>query len=250
MKDNIDKVYVINLKRRHDRRRETQHRLRELDLGIEVGFVEAIDGRDITNQYLQDNGLGIYPWHIAHYTNNLEKYHWYSNYYFREMSFGEIGCSLSHNSIWQEILQEGITTALVLEDDVFFPLSAELTKDTLREKFSLLKEETVSWDFMYLGRMKIWNDKEQVCKGIVRPGYSWLSHSYVIKDSGAEKLVNTNFLSSLIPLDEYLPVMYNSHEREDLLEHFKAYEKLNALAIEPNLTEQRSVGYGSDIDGS
>lgn len=48
-------------------------------------------------------------------------------------------------------------------------------------------------------------------KLLVRPGYSWWTLGYVITLEGAKKLLAPNPLQRFVPVDEYIPIMFDQH---------------------------------------
>ena len=57
-------------------------------------------------------------------------------------------------------------------------------------------------------------DTEEFVKGsskIVYAKYSYWTLGYVIKLSGAKKLIAGNPLSKMVPVDEYIPIMFDDH---------------------------------------
>ena len=94
------KTFVVNMARDVERRRYMEGRLAEL--GVEAEFITAVDGRALpagTKEavYSRRKALRIYG---------------------VEMLDSEIGCFLSHRSIYERMVRDGIGLALVLEDDV------------------------------------------------------------------------------------------------------------------------------------
>lgn len=83
----VDAVYVINLRRRPERRRRMQATLALLN--IKATFWDATDGKVLSEEYLE-----------RHRISSLEGY--LDPYHQRPMTFGEIGCFLSHYRIWEE----------------------------------------------------------------------------------------------------------------------------------------------------
>ena len=66
----------------------------------------------------------------------------------------------------------------------------------------------------YLGRRIVNPDLElEDTDTLVYPGYSYWALSYILSLEGAKKLINQQPLSRMIPVDEYLPVMYNEHPK-------------------------------------
>ena len=52
------------------------------------------------------------------------------------------------------------------------------------------------------------------------PEYSYWTLAYALSLEGAKKLMAQAPLDRLVPVDEYLPIMYDKHNRVELLEHF------------------------------
>lgn len=99
------KTYIISLKNSSDRRSSIARQANNLKLNYEI--VDAVNGRE-----LPENMLSI-----------LRKEYSYA------ITPGEIGCSLSHLSVYKKILSSTDEYALVLEDDVLLPdESAEVLK--------------------------------------------------------------------------------------------------------------------------
>jgi collagen beta-1,O-galactosyltransferase len=48
---------------------------------------------------------------------------------------------------------------------------------------------------------------------LVYASYSYWTIGYMLSISGAKKLIDAKPLKNLIPVDEYLPIMYDNHPR-------------------------------------
>lgn len=94
----IDAFY-INLDRRADRRDNIESQLSALDINAQR--VSASLGSELT----KEQKLFV----------NFEDFYCLMK---RPISDGEIGCALSHRRIWQNMVDEDIAYALVLEDDI------------------------------------------------------------------------------------------------------------------------------------
>ncbi len=64
--------------------------------------------------------------------------------YYKLLSDGEIGCSLSHISCWRKIIDDNLDYALILEDD------AIITSDLIKYINELKKISPDSWDYIKL----------------------------------------------------------------------------------------------------
>ena len=91
-------IYVITLKKSTERRQTMTKRLERL--GLEFSFTNAVVGRDI------------------HYTEKNRLCSQKRQRFLRSpLSNGALGCLMSHRAIWQKMLEDGIDSALILEDD-------------------------------------------------------------------------------------------------------------------------------------
>lgn len=50
-------------------------------------------------------------------------------------------------------------------------------------------------------------------RNLVVAGYSYWTLSYAISQQGAQKLLNAEPLSKMLPVDEFLPIMYDKHPK-------------------------------------
>lgn len=101
----LDAIFMINLERRLERRLKMERGFKEI--GLTVESVPAIDGQTLTDEYLEEIGVRFLPGYADPYHN-------------RPMTKGEIGCFLSHFSIWEKMRMEKLNEILVLEDDIRF----------------------------------------------------------------------------------------------------------------------------------
>jgi len=82
----------------------------------------------------------------------------------------------------------------------------------------------LDWDLIYMGR-KILNvdtaeERVEGSEHMVWAGYSYWTVGYLLSLSGAKKLLEGNPLGKMVPVDEYLPIMYNKHPKEEYWKHF------------------------------
>ena len=84
----FDEIYVVNLERRADRRETIESTLN--DLGLSYKMTEAVDGKKIDPKFLKDMGVSVLPDYKDPYSG-------------RSMTYGEIGCFLSHYNIWKDV---------------------------------------------------------------------------------------------------------------------------------------------------
>ncbi len=122
----FDSVFVISLPDMRDRRARMLAQMQEL--GIDnFTMLEAVDGRSLDQEtMIQSGDLVLNDW-IGRYLNA-----------------GELGCLLSHIRVWQTILEKGVRTAIVLEDDVELRLDAPALLD------EIMGEMPSNWDIIHL----------------------------------------------------------------------------------------------------
>lgn len=199
--DNKLPIFIINLKRRPDRKQLIETRL--VNLGIKnYEFINAVDGKelpeDISDVYNKETSIKLH----------------------RELTRTEIACALSHIQIAKRIVEQKLDYAIILEDD------AELTLDfkAFLRDFNLEKN---IFDFLILGSFSsnqffndnvktsvspyvlvekqsiIYLDKIELNIGNVlahrtyypsqQLDYVHGAHAYMMSYVGAKKLIELNF---------------------------------------------------------
>lgn len=117
-------IYIINLKKSIERKENLIKEFEKHKI-INYTFIEAVSGYDLNLEELKSKNIILND---------------------NELRRGEIGCSLSHYKIYEEILKNDAELGLILEDDVFFVkgFNNKLNK-------TLDKVKNVEWDIFYLG---------------------------------------------------------------------------------------------------
>ncbi|KAG9343139.1 hypothetical protein JZ751_014111 [Albula glossodonta] len=242
-------IFLINLKRRQDRRQRMLHTLGVL--GIEVTLTEAVDGKYATptssplfsppteehipycviqplkvlalnTSQLQGLGIEMLPGYKDPYSG-------------RVLTRGEIGCFLSHHYTWTQVVERGLQQILVLEDDVRF-------EHRFKSRLKAIMENV--------------KKREQTVEGVsnlVVPDYSYWTLGYALSLQGAKKLLQAQPFSKMLPVDEFLPIMFNKHPKEEYMVHFEPRD-LQAFSVEPLLLFPTHYtgepGYVSDTETS
>jgi GR25 family glycosyltransferase involved in LPS biosynthesis len=195
----FNEIYVINLKRRPDRKNRSVAALNELNLSHKL--VEAVDGKTMKEDILKELGIRLMPSYRDPHSG-------------RFMNYGEIGCFLSHYNIWKEAVENNYEKIIILEDDARFEMNF---KSTFKGVMNQISAKGIEWDLIYLGRKimrsneESWNYEVDFKKGfgLRNPSFSHWTIAYALSLSGAKKLINSEPLLNMIPIDEYLPLMYN-----------------------------------------
>ncbi|KAJ8357356.1 hypothetical protein SKAU_G00201500 [Synaphobranchus kaupii] len=235
----FDQIFLINLKRRLDRRQRMLHSLEVL--GIEATLTEAVDGKALNTSQLLALGIEMLPGYQDPYSG-------------RVLTRGEIGCFLSHHYIWTQVVERGLQRILVVEDDVRFEPRFKSRLMTIMEN---VEQVELDWDLIYVGRKRLQvKNREQAVEGVsnlVVADYSYWTLGYVLSLQGARKLVGARPFGKMLPVDEFLPVMFNKHPKEEYMAHFEQRD-LQAFSVEPLLLFPTHYtgepGYVSDTETS
>ncbi|OWK10035.1 CERCAM [Cervus elaphus hippelaphus] len=192
----FDEVFVISLARRPNRRERMLTSLWEMEISGRV--VDAVDGRMLNSSVMRTLGVDLLPGYQDPYSG-------------RTLTKGEVGCFLSHYSIWEEVVARGLTRVVVFEDDVRFESNFKGRLERLMEE---VEAEKLPWDLIYLGRKQVNPEEEAVVEGLpnlVVAGYSYWTLAYVLSLAGARKLLASQPLRRMLPVDEFLPIMFDQH---------------------------------------
>jgi glycosyl transferase family 25 len=171
------KIFVINLDRAIARRTAIESQLKDLNLDFEIfPAISPSSANEIQKDYYcsQSQAKKILA---------------------RTMTFGELGCALSHISIYQKMLRDNLKEALILEDDA---KCSERTPEILEQL-----SENRNWEMVLLGHWSLNQDsmrkgselslvgRELICDRIIgRPAeFSLGAHAYAVKRSAAIKLL-------------------------------------------------------------
>jgi len=204
-------IFYINLERRVERRYQVENEIERVFPDLPSYRVSAVDARNLNETILE-------KWKIHCMEGYLDPQE------FRTMKYGEVGCFLSHHMVWQAMVDRQLSMALILEDDAVFSMEhyGELEEGKnvteWRMKFDRALEEFVelNGELLYIGRRRNEEYVEQFlecdnCRWLTRPSYSYWTVAYMVTLEGAKKLLNTDILQRLIPVDEYLSMMFNEN---------------------------------------
>lgn len=202
------KAVVINLKSRKDRL--DLFKTNNEDKAPGFNLFEAVNGKELTYEKLKEQGF------------DTDKY-WRDPNLGRVLTWGEIGCFLSHYRVW-EMIANGGEPVLVIEDD------AVLTCH-LGEVWPHLGD----YDLLYLAHLEM-NKKgvKSLTDHLLRPCYPYHTTAYILTPAGARKLLDTDIRHNIIPVDEYLPRML---------------DKLNVAGFKNQVARQISrKSLGTDVE--
>jgi len=197
-------VFVVNLKKDKEKKEHMLELCKKFSLNCH--FIDAVYGKSLSEEEIR-----------KHYAQEMA-----IKYTKRKMSRGEIGCLLSHKNIYQKMLDNDLTQALILEDDIEFD-------EDIIELFEYIKVFPNNWELILLGHHsrigRYVNTKGSIWwKQILSKKYKLIrpsdvgrgTYGYLINKKGASKLLNT--------LDQYYKPIdhYTGHDKE-----------INVYAISP-----------------
>lgn len=220
----IDRVYCITLNPTDEKIYELNQRFSSFGLNAEFVVWGAVDGKSPKVDFNYNLFQG---WKIR-----SENAFWN-----REITAGEVGCALSHISIWREAYHQGLSNVLILEEDF------QILRPYSPNEF----ETSQDWTMIYLGRNKVFDDKRQVNEFLVQPDYSYTSHAYLLNREGMKRLIDQNFQNHICAIDELLPATYTQHPRADL--RF-IWQDTIALALKTDMIGQTSNAQTSTTENS
>ncbi|XP_065698529.1 procollagen galactosyltransferase 2 isoform X1 [Patagioenas fasciata] len=235
----FDEIFMINLKRRKDRRDRMLRTLYEQEIAVKI--VEAVDGKALNTSQLKALSIDMLPGYRDPYSS-------------RPLTRGEIGCFLSHYYIWEEVVNRELEKTLVIEDDVRFE---HQFKRKLMKLMDDIEQAQLDWELIYIGRkrMQVQEPEKAVpnVMNLVEADYSYWTLGYAISFQGAQKLIGAEPFGKMLPVDEFLPVMYNKHPVAKYMEYYKSRD-LKAFSAEPLLVYPTHYtgqpGYLSDTETS
>lgn len=205
IKNNIDKIYVINLKKNKDRLKQFIEDSNKAF--VKVDRFEAIYGKELPNDH---------PDIFKYFTKD------------NKLAPGQIGCALSHIKIWEDAIKNNYKNIIVFEDDALIPEDFWKKCD---ESFSALQE---NWDMLLLGCYPQCNlDKDNKVLGYGNDG----THAYILSNNLIKKIL-PNLKNIDIPIDTWLQKnIYKQHNiyginiikqnrefQSDICEHCPTYK--------------------------
>ncbi|RHZ73606.1 hypothetical protein Glove_230g204 [Diversispora epigaea] len=156
----FDKIYVLNLKRRSDRREKMSLLLDYFNLEYE--FFPAFDANS--------------PEVEKEYQSVIKQ---------SKLRKSEIACTLSHLKIYQSIINNNLKSALIFEDDIDLEVDIELQ---INEILPYLPKD---WEMFYIGHCCVEDLREPFNYPTLfistRPS---CTHAYAVSNIGAQKLLS------------------------------------------------------------
>ena len=145
-------VYVISLEQDRERRKLLIEQLTCADISYKL--VKAVDGYQLSAAELRRYNRArkeyfkklsyFLPRSLSHFMEIITRKKFIKNTLAKDLLAGEIGCSLSHLKVYQEIVNRGTPWSIILEDD------AQLVTD-ISPLFDEITQLEQKWDLVLLG---------------------------------------------------------------------------------------------------
>lgn len=188
---NQTKVYIINLKKDIEKKEYMLDLVKKYFSNYSI--FEAVYGKELSTEY----------------TNSLLDFTKMQKHLKRNLTSGEVGCSLSHIKIYEDMINNDTEKALILEDDISFD-------NNLSETINYINKLDLNWDIILLGhhthfsrlidtKISFWSKKYKLSNSydLLRPseiGYG--TYGYLISKNGAKKLLD-ELKTFYKPIDNY-----------------------------------------------
>ena len=204
------RIFVINLKRCEDKRNRMKERLKNESYQL----WKAIDGRELNEEKLKQMECGILK-------------EWKDPHSGRNVTWGEVGCALSHYNIFEYCIKNNIENAIILEDDAVIPPNFSFQ---IKKNLNLLNS-IKDWEFCYLGRKLMDNKDIPYNEIFVKSGYSYWLCSYIINLKGMKKIIKSGMKNNLITPDEVLPIIGKVSPYKDFYKYYNIDEPLKMYSL-------------------
>lgn len=210
---NIDKIFIINLESRTDRKEEIINEMKKQNISEDkYEFFKAIrptiyDVFEWNSNFCREVLIHVQP-------NNRQNY-----------LIGCLGCLKSHRAVIKEAIDRDYKNILVFEDDTQFI-------DNFEKIYNYSKQINNDYDMLYLAGSHL-GKKEIVSENIMKIKGTHTTGSYLIKREAMEYMYNN---------------IKNYNKEVDVFYAKDLQEKYNCYCVNPHITKQRD-GY-SDIQQS
>ena len=189
----VDKVYLINLKRRIDRLVDFKKKYDISDMSnIEYNIIEAVDGSTLDIDKIPLSEVAKTELQQVEYTGYRHRHY--------QLTKGAIGCYLSHINVWNDIMDNNVDIALVFEDDANIPPNMKSIVNYTLQTPKIPSD----WDILLLGflcNICHWDDTKVYSK-VER---FMLTHCYIIRKEAIKKILDTDTLFPITQqIDAYL----------------------------------------------
>ena len=167
----IDKIYVINLEHRKDRKKEIMEELSKMkvdDLGKVEIFRGIVPNEEILNKWNPNFIKPLPDWAKA---ANLNE---------KKYRIGALGCLLSHFTIIQKAIANGYENILIFEDDAEFKEKDKSLPEILKKYDTFFDKIVKEYGIFYLGGNNAEHGMRKIIDNIYLTFGTYTTSSYII----------------------------------------------------------------------
>lgn len=218
MKDNLPPIYIISLKN-SPRRDIISKRLNGLGLNFE--FIDAVYGKELSEAEIK----------------NVD-YDFYKKYNSKKLTLAEVGCAMSHIKIYEKIVNENLSGAIILEDD------AIISQHFKEIVFNAINKSSPNCELLFIDHGKV---KSYPFKKTLPENYKLAKYRSPSKNSKRCIIYATAYFLSLNGAKKLLDYAYPIRMPADYLIGLIQKTQINAYGIEPPCVF-RGLSNDSEID--
>jgi glycosyl transferase family 25 len=218
----FDKILYINLAHRQDRKNNVIKELSKINMLDKAIRIDAVNGKNLDLKNISPHLITKKGINDA--LNENQKVYTY-------LTPGAIGCALSHKKAYEYIINNNLSSALIIEDDI-------LIDKNFKSRLSIIYSKVPKdFDILFIGYHNT-SDKylERIDSMYSQPYKLYGLFGYIVTLEGAKKLLN------IFPITEQID--------SDIPKHF---DNIRAYAVNPYkkiiFSDQSSVytKFGTDI---
>tara|TARA_Y100000389_G_scaffold154199_1_gene154671 strand:- start:459 stop:3212 length:2754 start_codon:yes stop_codon:yes gene_type:complete len=204
------KTFVINLERRPEKRKKMEKMLK----GEEYKIFKAYDGIELNDEIINKMDAGILK-------------EWTDPFFGRNITWGEVGCCLSHYGVMEKCVQENTEVAVILEDDVLIPDNFSQHINDCLDSLN----EIDDWELCYLGRKAMDEKDVDYNEKFLIPGYSYWSCAYIINLKGMKKIIDVGINKNIMPIDEFKNIIAQTSPYKNYYKFYNLKEPLKMYSL-------------------
>lgn len=211
--------FVISLKSAEDRRAHILEQFEER--GIPFSFFDAIEPNQVEktaiNLSIQISGSSL--------------------------SHGEIGCLLSHVTLWQKVIDENIEYIGIFEDDIYLGDGVEkliCNEEWIKDNWNIIKvEKNSKFNYLSLIDKHVLSDNRVISK-LLNANFG--TAGYILSNKGAHSLLR--FIQNEVLIDHIDQIMFKKYLSKG---EFSIYQINPALCIQEYLLYPDNITFKSSL---
>ena len=215
----FEKNYVISLLSATQRRESVDNLSKIYEFNFE--YIDAVDKSTIDMGGLKKEKKWAYPQNDFYCSKKCS-----CKGLGHELNTSQIGCQLSHEIAWKDMIKNEYKSALIMEDDISFHKDFKNLLSKVTSKISN------NWNILYLGKLEDIQSKKDIIK--IKHGFSG-THMYGISLTAAEEAVK-NLYPIRAAADGYL-------------NRFLIQKKYDSVKLKNCYASVENLGFNDSIDG-